>query len=93
MAKVTTMLNQQILDILVCPETKAALRPADDRLLARVNQAIARGDLKNRGGQLVSRNIPAGLLRADGQLLYPIVDEIPLLLVDEGILLDQLGGE
>jgi uncharacterized protein YbaR (Trm112 family) len=33
--------------------------------------------------------LDGGLVRADGQVLYPIIDRIPVLLVDEGILLAQ----
>jgi len=32
------------------------------------------------------------LLREAGDLLYPIVDQIPVMLYDEAIALDQLNG-
>jgi len=46
--------------------------------------------LKNRGGQTLSKQLDGALLRADGRIAYPIVDEIPVLLIDEGIPLDNI---
>jgi uncharacterized protein YbaR (Trm112 family) len=72
-------------DLLVCPQNHTPLHPADAALIDRLNQSIARGDLKNSAGQPISRPLDGGLLRADGRVLYPIVDEIPILLPDEAI--------
>ena len=73
------------IELLVCPQNHTPLHLADAALIERLNQAIARGELKNAGGQVVSRPLDGGLLRADGCLLYPMVDEIPILLPDEAI--------
>ncbi len=83
------MISAELLKILVCPENQSSLNVASTELLARLNRAIASGKLSNRAGQKVERPLGAGLLRQDERVLYPIVDEIPMLLVDEGILLDQ----
>jgi uncharacterized protein YbaR (Trm112 family) len=83
------MISAELLKILVCPENQSSLIVASTELLARLNRAIASGELNNRAGQKVERPLGAGLLRQDERVLYPIVDEIPMLLVDEGILLDQ----
>jgi uncharacterized protein YbaR (Trm112 family) len=72
-------------DLLVCPQDHSALHFADATLIDRLNRSIARGELKNAGGQIVSRPLEGGLLRADCRVLYPIVDEIPILLPDEAI--------
>ncbi len=78
------------LDLFVCPQNHATLRVADAALIDRLNQSIARGELKNAAGQIVSRPLDGGLLRADGRMLYPIVDEIPILLPDEAF---GVGGQ
>ena len=83
------MISAELLKILVCPENQSSLNVASSELLARLNRAIASGKVNNRAGQKLERPLGGGLLRQDERVLYPIVDEIPMLLVDEGILLDQ----
>lgn len=85
------MIDPELLDILVCPETKETLRLADDALLGRVNSAIAAGRLKNRGGQVVERELEQGLVREDGRVLYPVWDDIPVMLLDEAVQLADLA--
>ena len=77
--------SQELLDILVCPETKQPVKPADDELLARINDQIKAGSLRNRGGDTVSNAISEGLLREDGQILYVVDDGIPVMLIEESI--------
>lgn len=84
------MIDKELLEILVCPTDHTPLSLADAALVARVNQAIAAGRVENQGGRRVEQPIAGGLVRRDGTLLYPIVDAIPVLLVDEAIPLGQL---
>ncbi|MEK9896669.1 MAG: Trm112 family protein [Burkholderiaceae bacterium] len=79
------MVDQILLDILVCPETKQPLRVADAELVGRVNAAIEAGTLKNRGGEPVTQTLAEALVREDGTLLYPVRDDIPIMLIDESI--------
>jgi uncharacterized protein YbaR (Trm112 family) len=44
--------------------------------------------LKNRAGQAITEAIDGGLLRADGRVLYPIRKNIPLMLAEEGIVIN-----
>ena len=80
------------LDLLVCPQDHSPLHVAEAALIERLNQSISRGELKNIAGQAVSRSLDGGLLRADGRVLYPIVDEIPILLPDEAIIVGQIAN-
>ena len=84
------MLNPELLEILVCPETKQTLKLADAGTLERVNQAVATGGLKNQGGNRVRDGIEEGLVREDGNVLYPVKDDIPVMLLDEAIRLETL---
>ncbi len=84
------MLNSELLDILVCPETKQTLMVADADILDRVNQAVEGKSLVNQGGDRVKGRIEEGLVREDGKVLYPVKDGIPVMLLDEAIRLDTL---
>jgi uncharacterized protein YbaR (Trm112 family) len=79
------VIDKELLAILACPETHQPLAEADAALLERVNAKIRAGGVKNVGGAAVSAALEAGLVRADGAIVYPIQDGIPVLLVDEGI--------
>lgn len=81
----SNMVDQQLLDILVCPETKQSLHVADAEMLQRLNDAIQRGSAVNRGGRKIEKAVSEGLVREAGDLLYPIRDDIPIMLVDEAI--------
>lgn len=79
------MVDKRLLDILCCPETKQHLKYLGSEEVAGINKAITAGTLKNRGGEAIRQNIDAGLLREDGQWLYPIRNDIPIMLIDEAI--------
>jgi uncharacterized protein YbaR (Trm112 family) len=74
-----------LVEILVCPETKQPVRLAGAAELARVNERIRAGTLRNRGGAPVAHELVEALLREDGRILYPVDDGIPVMLVDESI--------
>ena len=81
------MTDEQLLEILVCPETKESVAPAEPSLIESINAAIAKGKLKSRSGEVVGEPIDGGLVREDGKFLYPIRDEIPIMLIEESIAL------
>jgi uncharacterized protein YbaR (Trm112 family) len=87
------MIRHELLKMLVCPENQSSLNRASTELIAKLNHAIALGRLQNKAGQKLDKPLGDGLLREDERVLYPIVDDIPMMLVDEGILLDQPGLE
>ena len=87
------MVSDELLDILICPERRTRLSLADERLLTAVNRAVAQKRLKNRAGERVEKPLDGGLVRDDRAVLYPVIDDIPIMLVDEAIPLDQLEGE
>ena len=83
------MIDRELLDILVCPETKQPVRMADDALVTRLNASITAGGVSNRAGEPVVEVVAGGLVREDGKLLYPVRDDIPIMLIDEAIYLDN----
>ncbi len=84
------MVSPELLEILVCPETRQPVRPAEASTLAALNAAIEVGDVVNQGGQEVRDPIEEGLVREDGKVLYPVREDIPIMLIDEAIALDAL---
>jgi uncharacterized protein len=84
-----TTIDSELLKILCCPETHQVLRLAEPSLINQLNEKIAAASLKNRAGQPVKEKIDGGLMRADGKFLYPIRQNIPVMLVDEAIPLED----
>jgi len=83
--------NSELLKWMICPEDKAsALHEADADLLARLNTAIHAGAIRNNGGEIIRDPLEGGLVREDGAVLYPVRDELPVMVIEEGIALNQL---
>lgn len=79
------MITETFLKFLCCPEDLSPLANADEALVERLNAAIARRELRNKAGRTVENTADGFLVRADGKVAYPIVDQIPVLLIEEGI--------
>jgi uncharacterized protein YbaR (Trm112 family) len=84
------MIDKDLLAILCCPETKQPVTLADSVLIDRLNSEVSGGGLKNKGKKPVSDIMDGGLIRADQAILYPIREGIPVMLIEEGIPLDQV---
>ncbi|HCW75394.1 MAG TPA: hypothetical protein DHU63_02515 [Candidatus Marinimicrobia bacterium] len=82
------MISKELIQILRCPESHQTLILASDEFLETQNQKIGKRELKNLAGEIIDKELTAGLLRKDGKILYPIIDEIPVLLIDQGIVLE-----
>jgi len=78
-----------LLAILCCPETKQEVCLLESAVVERLNQRISKGELKAKGGQPVTEKIDGGLLRKDKTVAYPIRDQIPIMLIEEGILVEE----
>lgn len=82
--------DSELLQILRCPENRTPLTEAGADLVAKLNAAIEKGVLKNRDGKVVDEKIDGGLIREDGQFLYVIREDIPIMLVEEAVPLSQV---
>jgi len=79
------MIHPDLLENLRCPETRQKLRLAEPELIASLNSKIDRKETTNRAGQPVVEKIDGGLVREDGEFLYPIRHKLPIMLIDEAI--------
>jgi uncharacterized protein YbaR (Trm112 family) len=77
--------NPELLEILVCPESRQPVKPAPAELIAELAKQVEAGTLRNRGGEKVEQPITEGLVREDGRVLYPVDDGIPVMLIEESI--------
>jgi uncharacterized protein YbaR (Trm112 family) len=81
--------DHRLLDIICCPATHLPLKLMPEAKLAQLNARIAAGRLKHRDDSLVTESLEQALMTDDERLAYPIRDDIPLLLEDQGIVIAQ----
>ncbi len=81
------MISESFLAILACPETKQRLSLASEDMKIKVRSLIDGGSLSNIGGNKVEGPISDLLVREYGNLFYIVRDGIPILLVEEGVLM------
>lgn len=81
------MIDTELLKILCCPATRQALREATSSELEALNGAIGAGTVKNKAGEQVREALSCALVTLDGKILYPVRQDIPVMLIDESILL------
>ena len=79
------MVDSELLKMLVCPQTKEPVALADAAVIDQLNARIQERNLLRKDGKPVTEPLESGLLRADGKVLYPIRDDIPVMLVPESI--------
>jgi uncharacterized protein YbaR (Trm112 family) len=83
-------IDKDLLAILCCPDTKQDVSLAEDELINRLNEAVSHGQLKNRANKPVTESLDGGLIRSDRKILYPIREDIPVMLIEEGIPLEGI---
>jgi uncharacterized protein YbaR (Trm112 family) len=83
-------IDKDLLAILCCPDTKQDVSLAEEVLINRLNEAVSHGQLKNRANKLVTESLDGGLIRSDRKILYPIREDIPVMLIEEGIPLEGI---
>ena len=85
------MISDWFLDLARCPVSHSRLRLADDELVRRLNKAVQLGEVTNRIQRPVCQPVDQALINEDQSLLFPIRDDIPTLIADEAIPLEQLS--
>ena len=78
------MIDDELLSVLACPETKKNLVLIGEELTNRINEKIAEGSVLTKMKVKVTEPIDGGLMReGDDSAIYPIRQNIPVLLVEE----------
>ena len=76
----------------MCPENLTPVRFARKSELAKVNEQIKKKALKRWGGALVKDPVEAMLIRKDNKVAYEVRDGIPVMLIEEALVLDESVG-
>ena len=83
-------IDGNLLEILCCPASKTPLVRLPPDRLRKLNTAIAAGEVQYVHGEVVAESLREGLMTEDGRVIYPVVDDIPILLEEKGIGTTQL---
>ena len=83
-------IEQKLLEIWCCTTTRVALKVVPTEKLQNINALIAQGKLKFADGNAVEKPLVEGLMTEDGSMLYRIDDDIPVMLPEKAIPLENI---
>jgi uncharacterized protein YbaR (Trm112 family) len=83
-------IDGKLLEILCCPVSKTPLTRLSAGRLKALNEAISAGQVQYVRGEQVDQPLREALITEDSKVIYPVVDEIPILLEEKGIGTTQL---
>jgi len=83
-------IDGKLLEILCCPVSKTPLTRLPATKLRKLNEAIRAGVVQTVHGEAVQDEIREALITEDSKVIYPVVDDIPILLEEKAIGTTQL---
>jgi uncharacterized protein YbaR (Trm112 family) len=83
-------INGKLLEILCCPVSKKPLIRLSSARLKKLNTAIRLGEVQTIHGEVVKQALNEALITEDLKVMYPVIDNIPILLEEMGIGTTQL---
>lgn len=83
-------IDGKLLEILCCPQSKSPLGRLERSRLEKLNRAISAGEVEQIDGSRISETFREALISEDGKVIYPVIDDIPILLSERGIGTTQL---
>jgi len=78
-------MDPNLLNIICCPVTREKLSMVTSKQLALINAEIANNTLTKLDGSIAENPQSKALINATKTLLYPIEEDIPILLENEAI--------
>ena len=88
-AAMTPNLPRELVESLVCPETREPVAAASDAELEALRRAFSEGRARRRDGGELPATVEGAFLTADRRHAYLVVDGVPSFLVEERVELDQ----
>jgi uncharacterized protein YbaR (Trm112 family) len=85
-------LDKRLLEILVCPVTKAPVQLLSRDRLAILNRSIEQGEITSLNGSAIEAPIEEALITTDGKTIYRVEAGIPVMLEEEAITARQVAG-
>lgn len=86
------MIDLELLELLACPVHRAPVTLADTETVRTVNALVDSGRLHDRSGHLVRSRVDDVLVCAAAGCLYPVEHDIPTLLPEEALVLEDVAG-
>ena len=83
-------IDGKLLEILCCPVSKTPLMRLSPGKLEKLNAAIEGEGVLYVGGESVGAVLAEALVTEDLKVIYPVEDDIPILLSEKGIGTTQL---
>ena len=83
-------IDGKLLEVLCCPVSKTPLISLSSARLKKLNTAIRSGEVQTIHGEVVEQALNEALITEDLKVMYPVVDNIPILLEEKGIGTTQL---
>lgn len=83
-------IDGKLLEILCCPVSRTPLTRLSQARLDKLNAAINARQLLYVGGETVETRLTEALITEDSKVIYPVEDDIPMLLEERGIGTTQL---
>jgi uncharacterized protein YbaR (Trm112 family) len=83
-------IDGKLLEILCCPVSKTPLTRLPASRLKTLNEAISAGTVQYVRGEIVEDPLQEALITGDSKVIYPVIDDIPILLEEKGIGTTQL---
>ena len=78
-------IDGKLLEILCCPVSKTPLTRLSSSRLNALNKAIAAGEAQSVTGETINQALQEALITEDSNVIYPVIDDIPILLEERGI--------